>query len=154
MAVSDQRHRTASLFGRAAAIAGLLLVVTVVAVLVVRSLPAPQPPKVPSTTRSLEVSGDAPAAAEVQLVHDALHDIAARCPPEVSPDDPASVRRDAATILSFARRHPRAAFPIDDEMGTTVSLLLVTRQPLTTCAPRVAEMVNDQLPAEYRSDRK
>lgn len=59
--------------------------------------------------------------------------------------------RDADLIRSFARRHPEAAFPVDDERGTTLSLLLVTRQALAACAPTLAAAVDAELPTEYRN---
>ena len=98
-----------------------------------------------------------------QPVHDALHDIAARCPTETGPtpgtiragdltaDDLRRLTQDAALIVAFARRHPHAQFPIDDEQGTTLSLLMVTREALAPCAPAAAASADELLPAEYRT---
>ena len=152
---SNHRHPGATSPRRepAVVVAALLLVGVILAVVAVvtagREPPratgdAPQPTPVQTANKTL-------AQVEVQPVHDALHDIAARCRPGAAADDPRRVAQDAAVIMSFARRYPQAEFPIDDERGTTLSLLLVARQALTDCAPAVAAAVDDQLPTEYQS---
>jgi hypothetical protein len=87
-------------------------------------------------------------AAEIQAAHDALHHIGEECaaPGDTSPD----VATDVATITAFAARYPVGRFPIDDETGTAVSLLLVTRQALEGCAPEEAARVAALLPPELR----
>ncbi|MFF4728744.1 hypothetical protein ACFY3M_25990 [Streptomyces mirabilis] len=50
----------------------------------------------------------------------------------------------------LSRRYPDARFPIDDETGTTLSLLLVTRQSMRDCAPALAVHVDRALPSDYR----
>ncbi|MEU1273230.1 hypothetical protein [Streptomyces sp. NPDC005799] len=93
-----------------------------------------------------------PPADQIQPVHNALHDIDARCGRKAATiSDQAQLQRDADGVVAFARRYPDARFPIDDESGTTLSLLLVTRQGLLTCAPEAAATVNQALPAEFRT---
>lgn len=93
--------------------------------------------------------GTAPAP-EVARVHAALHDFSTWCTPTAGARARQRLQRDAALIVAFARRHPRARFPIDDETGTTVSLLLVTRQELRNCAPAAAGLADRALPASIR----
>lgn len=54
-------------------------------------------------------------------------------------------------MLDFARRYPSVSFPIDDETGTTVSLLAVVRDEVRTCAPSLAGAVDAALPKPYRT---
>ena len=100
---------------------------------------------------SPEPLSSAPAA-EIQAAHDALHHIGTECaaPGDSGPD----VASDVTTITEFATRYPVGRFPIDDESGTSVSLLLVTRQALEDCAPAEAARVNALLPSELRSDSR
>lgn len=135
-------------------VAAAVVVAGMVAAVVMIAISYRQPSRVsddgPPPLASVPTA-NTPAQAEVQPIHDALHDIAARCRPGAVADDPARVTRDTDVIRSFARRHPDVAFPIDDERGTTLSLLLVTRQALADCSPALAAAVDEELPTEYRS---
>ncbi|MEU0680133.1 MULTISPECIES: hypothetical protein [Streptomyces] len=83
-------------------------------------------------------------------VHDALHTIDARCRAKGGDVEQAALTRDVDTIIDFSRRYPDARFPIDDETGRTLSLLLVTRQSLRDCAPALAARVDRALPSDFR----
>jgi len=91
-----------------------------------------------------------PPAAQVRPVHEALHDIDATCRAKGQSGEQTSLARDADTVIAFSQRYPDARFPIDDETGTTLSLLLVTRQGLRGCAPVLAARVNQALPLDFR----
>ncbi len=91
------------------------------------------------------------SAAEVQGVHDVLHDIDARCQPRRPGGN--ALERDAEMILGFAQRYPDARFPIDDETGRTLSLLLTARRGLQVCAPAAAARIDRALPPNYRLRR-
>ncbi|MFJ9011654.1 hypothetical protein [Streptomyces canus] len=106
-----------------------------------------------SATATPSASPVRPPADQVQPVHDALHDIDARCGGNATAasSDQAPLQRDADRVVAFARRYPNARFPIDDESGTTLSLLLVTRQGLLTCAPEAAATVDRALPSDFRT---
>jgi hypothetical protein len=105
-----------------------------------------------STAQGATASADTAPATEVQPVHDALHDIDDQCKPGAVGGDQSRLARDADVILAFAQRHPSASFPIDDETGRTLSLLLVTRQALRDCAPAVAARADSALPAQFRTN--
>jgi hypothetical protein len=87
---------------------------------------------------------------EVREVHRALHGLGDRCAqPESTRSQPA-VGRHVAVMLDFARRHPDAQFEIDDENGTSLSLLLVLQDELRECAPALLPGVLDLLPPDLR----
>jgi hypothetical protein len=91
-----------------------------------------------------------PPAAEVQRIHDALHNMDTWCTAGAVNRSQPEIERAVDLILSFAQRHPQARFPIDDETGSTLSLLLTTRQELRTCAPTAATRVDRALPPEFQ----
>ena len=100
----------------------------------------------PSATASFVT----PPSAQVRPVHEALHDIDAVCRAKDKSARQTTLTRDVDTIIEFSRRYPDARFPIDDETGTTLSLLLVTRQSMRTCAPALATRVDGALPPDFR----
>ncbi|GHF12657.1 hypothetical protein GCM10011600_11800 [Pseudolysinimonas yzui] len=73
------------------------------------------------------------SAGEVEIIHEALHDIGAQCA-ETDPDLRA-IAAHVDRIIEFSQRYPVGRFPIDDETATASSLLLVTREAVKTCAP-------------------
>lgn len=87
-------------------------------------------------------------ASDVQRVHEALHDIDARC--SLGRPGGGDLEHDAGVILDFAQRYPDARFPIDDETGRTLSLLMTAREGLDGCAPAVAARIDAALPPQYR----
>ncbi|MFE1310495.1 hypothetical protein [Streptomyces sp. NPDC058755] len=93
-----------------------------------------------------------PPAADVRPVHEALHDIDARCKPEADREARVRLRADADVIVAFARRYPNAAFPVDDETGRTLSLLLVARQSLRGCDATATARVDGALPDQFRGE--
>ena len=87
---------------------------------------------------------------QARRVHRALHAIGAICESRTGQGRAALVRRQVDTIVDFARRYPSVSFPIDDETGTTVSLLILVRDEVRDCAPSLTEEVNAALPEKYR----
>lgn len=127
-------------------LAATLLVVGVVLVAVLG-------PRVDERTALASAPGPAASpvavpAADVQGVHDALHDIDARCRPGRAGGN--EIERDADVILRFAERYPDATFPIDDETGRTASLLTTARQGVQVCATATADRIDRVLPPRYR----
>ncbi|MGI8528718.1 MAG: hypothetical protein ACR2KO_04495 [Geodermatophilaceae bacterium] len=86
---------------------------------------------------------------DAQRVHRELHAVGRVCPPDGG-DRTARVRPRVEAILE-SRRYPNVSFPIDDETGTTVRLLILTRFSLRTCAPELADRVNHALPSRYQT---
>jgi hypothetical protein len=60
------------------------------------------------------------------------------------------VLRALRAIKRFVADHPNARFPIDDETGSTLSLLFVFRDELLTCAPSLVEGIASLIPGRYR----
>ena len=82
-------------------------------------------------------------AAEVQAVHNALHDIGEEC---LTPaPDMSTISADVGLITAFARQYPVGRFPIDDETATAFSLLIVTREAVKECAPESLDAIDAQL---------
>ena len=137
------------LWAVAATVAGALAVAGVVAV---RDRSGGSSGSAATATASAAAPAVTPPAARVRPVHEALHDIDATCRATVKGESgkQASLARDADTVITFSRRYPNARFPIDDETGTTLSLLLVTRQGLRDCAPALAARVDRALPPDFR----
>lgn len=130
--------------GACAAAALLVVGVVLVAILSPRTGEDPAPTAASGPTAAPVLL----PAAEVQDVHDALHDIDSRCQPgRVGGNE---VDRDADVILGFAQRYPDAIFPVDDETGRTLSLLLTARQGLQICADATADRIDRALPPRYR----
>lgn len=142
-------------WGRSAVVSVIVVAVGVLlAMLVWAAAPSPNDSRdaAGALAPAPEPVSSAPAAA-IQAAHDALHHIGSECGASVAA--PPNVDADVSTITGFARRYPVGRFPIDDETGTAVSLLLVTRQALEDCAPAKAELVDRLLPLElqYGSER-
>lgn len=108
------------------------------------------PPAIVGGTPSGTRSYSTPPPRDVQQVHDALHDFDRWCTPQADDRARRHLARGVELIVSFARRHPDSRFPIDDETGTTLSLLLVTRNELRDCAPSAALVADRALPAKIR----
>ena len=87
---------------------------------------------------------------EAQRVHLALHAIGRICESVGTTNRTALVRPHIDTILDFARRFPNVSFPVDDETGATVSLLIVARDGVRTCAPSLVDTINSALPKQYQ----
>jgi len=85
-------------------------------------------------------ASDAPPD-EVQTAHDALHDIGTRC--RADQPDLSAIAVDVDLVIEFARRYPTGRFPIDDETATSSSLLLVTSEAVTDCAPGEVDRLRD-----------
>ena len=90
---------------------------------------------------------------EIEAVHGALHGLGTACAEAPTPagDAHARIDRHVAVLLEFARRYPQARFPIDDESGTSLSLLLVVRQELEDCDPVHLPEVERLLPPRFRA---
>jgi hypothetical protein len=87
---------------------------------------------------------------EVQVMHRALHGVGETCAQAAPARSQATLDRDVTVLLDFARRHPQGQFAIDDETGTSLSLLLVLRQDLGTCDPAAVPLVESLLPPSFR----
>ncbi len=103
-----------------------------------------------SASPTATASYSTPPAAEVKRIRDTLNDIAARCNPHTTVADRRHLDRDVDVVLAVARRYPNAEFPVEDETGHTLSLLLAIRDDLRQCAPSAAARVNDGLPSRFR----
>lgn len=108
------------------------------------------PPAIVAGTPSGTRSYSTPPPPDVQQVHDVLHDFDRWCTPQADDRARRHLARGVELIVNFARRHPDARFPIDDETGTTLSLLLVARNELRDCAPAAALAADRALPTEIR----
>lgn len=91
-----------------------------------------------------------PPPAAVRRVHAVLHHIGHTCKPSIGTRAQHELMGDVQTLVAFAHRYPAARFRIDDENAQTVSLLLVARQALQTCAPAAAAAANRALPVDLR----
>lgn len=87
----------------------------------------------------------------MQQLHNALHDIGTRCKTGAGTSAQRQLTQDVDIILAFARRHPDARFPIDDETARSLSVLIAVREDLRGCAPRLSAQVNRGLPPQYRA---
>jgi hypothetical protein len=93
-----------------------------------------------------------PTAAEVARVHAILHRLDRTCARSRGlPAARKQLDRDVDTILAFTVAYPEARFPIDDESGTALSLLLVTREATRRCAPDASRRFDDALPEQFRT---
>ena len=119
---------------------------------VLRSPDESEPAAVMSGTPTLQAPRPKDRAPDEQArkVHRALHAIGTICESRETRGRTALVQRHVDTILDFARRYPSVSFPIDDETGSTVSLLIVVRDGVRTCAPTLTSKVNAALPEQYR----
>ena len=138
------------------AVVAALLAATAVLILVTlllsrAALPDPQAATMPSAP-SPEPSSSAPPA-QVEGVHQALHRLGDQCEPVRNDRSKSVIKRDVDTILAFARRYPEGRFPIDDETGSVLSLLLVARDTLRPCEPAEAARVDRALPSEFRDPK-
>lgn len=88
-------------------------------------------------------------AQQARPVHNALHDLGRACRRRPGPAH-SEVLRALRVIADFAKAHPRARFPIDDESGSSMTLLFVVRDELLSCAPSLVTRVDRLIPTEYR----
>ena len=98
---------------------------------------------------STEATSTAPPTA-IRRMHRALHRIGRECRLPAAVRSRADIDADVRSILRFARLYPTGRFGIDDETGTPLSLLLVTRQSLRDCSAHDAARVNAALPPPQR----
>lgn len=96
-----------------------------------------------------EPAQSAPAG-RVDEVHRALHAMGRACRTASADRGVDEVRRPVAAMLRFARDYPDAGFRVDDESGSTLSLLVVLRNEVQTCDPTLVLAVDELLPAEFR----
>lgn len=85
----------------------------------------------------------------VRRLHSAVHTLGRSCKPRSSTEQTTRVRRSVGVIIEFARRYPAVRFRIDDENGTTLSLLFVARDAVRPCAPELVPSLDRLVPAEY-----
>lgn len=86
-------------------------------------------------------------------MHRALHGLDRVCRGLVPDPNGARVQRHTQAMLQFARDYPRAGFEIDDETGSTLSLLVVLHDELRSCAPQLIPAVEELLPPQFLDPR-
>lgn len=91
-----------------------------------------------------------PPRARVEASHRALHAMGRACKQPLETRDPALVRRALEAMEQFAREYPNGGFTMDDEPGTTLSLLVVLRYELQGCEPTLVPEVEELLPERFR----
>jgi hypothetical protein len=91
-----------------------------------------------------------PPRERVGAAHRALHAMGRACKQPFATRDRASVRRPVEVMEQFARDYPNGGFTIDDEPGTTLSLLVVLRYELQNCDPTLVPGVEELLPERFR----
>lgn len=99
--------------------------------------PAKSPRPVPEATQA--------------TVHRALHRLDGLC--RRPGRSTAALRSVTTTALELDRRYPAArgySLQVDDEQATSLSVLLVVRQALRTCAPAQAARIDAVLPRRIR----
>jgi hypothetical protein len=122
--------------------------VLVAVVVVGFGLPADPSPSAPG---DMWVGGSGPGPAstavpgDVDAAHQALHSLGDQC--RSAAPDSGAILASVDAIAGFALRYPVGRFPIDDESATADSLLRVTRETLTGCAPDQLVRVDQALQA-------
>ncbi|AWK76806.1 hypothetical protein CBI38_35960 (plasmid) [Rhodococcus oxybenzonivorans] len=61
--------------------------------------------------------------------------MAALCAPDTDEAAQRRIESDVDLLVAFARAYPDASFPIDDETGRSLGLLLIARKEMQVCAP-------------------
>ena len=135
-----------------------LAMFTVVGFELTSSVTGGQPAAVP--TDAVVVGGTAestlpsptqfPPRSRVEEAHRALHAMGRACKVPISKRAPESVRGPVEIMKRFGRDFPDGGFTIDDEPGTTLSLLVVLRYELQNCDPSLVASVEDLLPQRFR----
>jgi hypothetical protein len=72
-------------------------------------------------------------AGEIEIIHEALHEIGAQC--LANYPDFGVIAADVDRIIEFSQQYPVGRFPIDDETATASSILLITLEAVKTCSP-------------------
>ena len=135
-----------------------LAVVTAVAVGTVRVLEHTLAPGRTDVTSSPRPFAELPSATETlderhgEPAHRALHSLGRACRRKPAPRRQ-GVEQPLRAIVRFVARHPSAQFPVDDEAGSTLTLLFVVRDELLTCAPSLVGGIDRLIPEPYRPSR-
>ena len=87
---------------------------------------------------------------QAEPAHKALHALGRACKRPSTRRDPETVLRPLRVIENFASQHPDAGFAIDDESGSTLTLLIVVRNELEACDPTVIPRIDALIPSKYR----
>lgn len=118
--------------------------------------PRPAAPRPPAASMGVAAESRLPAPTEfpppgrVAAMHRALHAMGRACQQPVRHRDPQSVLKPVAVMEQFARDYPKGGFSIDDEAGTTLSLMVVLRNELQNCDPSLVAGVEKLLPPRFR----
>ncbi|MEO5315391.1 hypothetical protein PV772_14930 [Pseudarthrobacter sp. CC12] len=141
--------------GRPVALAGIIVLclpaLILGALLTGMLLAGPRPASTgPNPGITEPATGSPVPSAEVDRVHDALHELASQCQAGIDETTRQKLDQDVEMMVEFSRRYPDARFPIDDETGGPVGLLLVARNALERCAPESAAKADSALPPEFR----
>lgn len=91
-----------------------------------------------------------PPRERVEAAHGALHAMGRACKQPLALRDRTAVARPVEVMEQFARDYPNGGFTIDDELGTTLTLLVVLRYELQDCDPTLVPGVEELLPERFR----
>lgn len=137
-----------------------LAVPTVIALVLAAALnndSAPAEPETPAQEGVAEATlpepTQFPPQSRVAATHRALHALGRACKQPLAIREPASVRRPVVVMEKFARDYPDGGFTMDDEPGSTLSLLIVLRYELQDCAPSLVPGVEGLIPRQFREPR-
>lgn len=83
-------------------------------------------------------------------IHRSLHRVGEACAAPTTDAKRTLLARQVRRIERIATQHPGAAFTIDDERGSILSLLFVLRHELEDCDPALVSRVDDLIPPAYR----
>ena len=86
--------------------AAVVLALTTAAALALRNGPGGGSESPATAAPSTHAAAVTPPAAQVRPVHEALHDLDARCRAKGGDIDQTALTRDADTIIDFSRRYP------------------------------------------------
>lgn len=141
--------------GRPVALAGIIVLclpaLILGALLASMLLAGPRPASTgPNPGITEPATGSPVPSAEVDRVHGALHELASQCQAGIDEVTRQRLDQDVEMMVEFSRRYPDSRFPIDDETGGPVGLLLVARNALERCAPESAAKADSALPPEFR----
>lgn len=99
---------------------------------------------------TLPLPSQSPPQPRVEAAHRALHVVGRACRQPTIDRGGDAVRAPVEQIRRFAGDYPNGGFTIDDEPGTTLSLLIVLRYELQSCEPALVPGVDALLPVEFR----
>lgn len=91
-----------------------------------------------------------PPRARVEAAHQALHALGRACKAPSANFTRERVRHPLDAIERFADDYPGGGFSMDDEPGSTLTLLIVVWDSLKECDPSFAPEIERLIPEQYR----